>query len=90
MEKVYVYLKVDSKGETVNVFDSLGMAICDIEMVAKRIFSELIEEQTLTRIVWHEKLNPEVKHSYTIMECPICTDVTTDYMYGPRLVARKL
>lgn len=88
MEKVY--LKINEKGETLNVFDSLGMAICGIEQEAKRIFADLIEEQTLTRIVWHEKPHPEVKHSRTIMECPICNNVTLDYMDGLRPVARKL
>lgn len=88
MEKVY--LKINEKGETLNVFGSLGMAICGIEQEARRIFAELIEEQTLTKIVWHEKPNPEIKRSRTIVECPICTDINSDYMFGPRTVARKL
>lgn len=88
MEKVY--LKINENGVTLNVFGSLGMAICGIEQEAKRIFAELIEEQTLTKIVWHEKQNPEIKHSRTIVECPICKDVELDYMEGPRIVARKL
>ena len=86
----YVYLKINEKGETVNVFDSLGMAICGIEQEAKRIYADLIEKQTLTELVWHDKMDPERKHSYTIKECSICTDVSQDYMYGPRAVARIL
>lgn len=85
-----VYLKVNEKGETVNVFGSLGMAICGIEMSVSRTCDDLIEEHTLTKLVWHERMNTEIKHSYTIMECPVCTDITLDYMDAPRAVARKL
>ena len=88
MEKVY--LKINEKGETVNVFDSLGKAISGIEMEAKRIFAELIEHQSLTKIVWHEKIDTEKKHSYEIKECPICDFVELDYMDRPRAVACNL
>lgn len=87
MEKVY--LVVDENNITVNVFASLGLAIADIELNRERIVKENHNpDSTLTNFMWGGRDGKS--HSLTIKECPICTDVTTDYMFSPRLVAQKL
>jgi len=86
MEKVY--LKVDEDGKTLNVFDSLGMAICGIEQETKRISKEFITLQSVTRLEWTGRDGK--KRIREIRECPICKDVTLDYMGGPRYMALNL
>lgn len=86
MEKVY--LKIDESGHTLNVFDSLGMAICGIEQETKRICKEFITLQSATRLEWTGR--DGVKRIREIHECPICKDVSLDYMDGPRFMALNL
>lgn len=82
MEKVY--LKVNEEGKTVNAFASIGMAICGIEQEAKRVKPEFITKQTLTKLVWTGRNGKE--HSYEIMEAPIVSNVSLDYMEQVRPV----
>ncbi len=83
MEKVY--LKVNEKGETENAFASIGMAICGIEQEAKRIEPQFITKQTLTELVWTGR--DGIERSFKIMEAPIVTNVSLDYMNKVRPVS---
>ena len=82
MNKDYVYLTVDEKGVTENVFATLGMAIDAIEMAAKRVEESFIEERTISSLKWKKK--KKKSYSLEIKKCPICTDVKMDYMNRPR------
>lgn len=86
MEKVY--LKINEKGETENVYSSLGMAICGIEQETRRINPELITKQTLTELAWKSVDGKE--HSVKILECPVCEDIKLDYMNMPRPVSARI
>ena len=82
MEKVY--LKVNEEGKTINAFGSIGMAICGLEMEAKRIVPDFIIRQTLTKLEWKGRDGKE--HSYEIMEAPLVSDIALDYMNRVRPV----
>lgn len=83
MELTKVYLKVNQNGETVNVFATVGGAIDDLNLEAARIDKNLIVSKTLSTLKWRGR---EGKiYSYEIKECPICKDISLDYMYYPRV-----
>ena len=79
-----VYLTVNEKGETQNCFATLGTAIDAIAYDAGRIMPDHMTEKTLTYFTW--KGNDGKRHSLEIKECPICKDVTLDYMSKPRAI----
>lgn len=79
-----VYLTVNENGETQNCFSTIGTAIDAIAYDAGRIMPNNIIEQTLTSYKW--KGNNGENHSLEIKECPICKDVTLDYMNKPRSI----
>lgn len=81
--RLSVYLIVQN-GETVNVFATLGLAIDCIAYNANRIAKECITSQTLTKLEWKGRDTSE--NVLEIKECPICKDVTLDYMDKPRSV----
>lgn len=78
-----VYLTVNEKGVTENVFATLGMAIDAIEMAANRIEESFIEERTISSLKW--KGRDKKSYSLEIKKCPICTDVKMDYMNRPKV-----
>lgn len=78
-----VYLTVNEKGVTENVFATLGMAIDAIEMAANRIEESFIEERTISFLKW--KGRDQKSYSLEIKKCPICTDVKMDYMNRPKV-----
>lgn len=78
-----VYLTVDEKGETQNVFATVGMAIDAIAYDKGRIMPDHIIEETMTSYKW--KGNDGKTYSLEIRECPVCKDVTCDYMNRPRV-----
>ena len=77
-----VYLTVNEKGETQNVFATIGMAIDAIAYAAGRITPGFVTGMTLTSVRW--KGNDKKEYSLEILECPVCKDVTMDYMCKPR------
>ena len=77
-----VYLIVNEKGETLNVFATAGMAIDDIAQNACRIEENHITEKTATMLKWKGRDGKE--YSLEIKRCPVCKDVTMDYMNKPR------
>lgn len=81
-ESMTVYLTVNEKGETQNVFMTIGMAIDAIAYNKVRIMSDHIIEETMTSFKW--KGNDGKTYSLEIMECDVCKDVTYDYMCKPR------
>ena len=82
-EKVCVYLIVNERGETLNVYGTIGMAIDAIGYQACRIDKGCIKSRTLTKIEWTGRDGND--YSEEIFECPICTDFTLDYMNKPRV-----
>lgn len=82
-DEMTVYLTVNEKGETQNVFATVGMAIDAIAYNKCRIMPDHIIEETMTSFKW--KGNDGKIYSLTIMECPVCKDVTMDYMNKPRV-----
>ena len=81
-ENEKVYLIVNEKGETENVFATLGMAIHAIEFKKTRICPEFITYDSLTRTEWTGR--DGVGHSRQVQEIYICKNVTLDYMDRPR------
>lgn len=79
-----VYLTVDEKGETQNVFVTLGMAIDAIAYNMGRIIPDNIIESSLTAFKW--KGRDGKTYSLEIKECPVCKDVTMDYVCKPRTI----
>lgn len=84
MELTKVYLKVNQNGETVNVFDTIGKAIDDLVLEAKRIDESLIVSKTLSTLEWRGRDGKD--YSYEIEECSICNDIRIDYMNRPRML----
>lgn len=84
MELTKVYLKVNQNGETENVFATIGKAIDDLSLEAKRIDESLIVSKTLSTIKWRGRNGKDF--SYEIKECPICDDISLDYMDCPRVL----
>lgn len=85
MELTKVYLKVNEEGKTVNVFASLGRAIDNLDLEAYRIEQSYIKSKTISCLKWIGRDGKN--HSYEIMECPICNDITLDYMNYPRALS---
>lgn len=82
-----VYLTMNEKGETQNVFATLGMAIDNIAFQAKRIDEKNLESLTLSKIVWHGSgVNEHKQYSLEIKKCFICTDNSLDYMVHPMTI----
>ena len=77
-----VYLTVNEKGETKNVFATIGMAIDAIAYDKGRVMPDHVVESSLTSYKWKGK-DGNI-HSLEIKECPVCKDVTIDYMDRPR------
>ena len=86
-DEMTVYLTVNEKGETQNVFATLGMAIDAIAYNKCRIMPDHIIEDTMTSMKW--KGNDSKTYSLEIKECPVCKDVTRDYMNCPRTLTLK-
>lgn len=84
MELTKVYLKVNQNGETKNVFTMIGKAIDDLDLEAKRIDESLIKSKTLFTLKWTGRNGKD--YSYEIKECPICDDISLDYMNCPRVL----
>ena len=84
MELEKVYLKVDQDGKTKNVFSTVGKAIDNLSLEAKRIDKSLIISKTLSTLKW--KGRDGKNYSYEIKECPICEDIHLDYMDFPRVL----
>lgn len=84
MELTKVYLKVNQNGETENVFATIGKAIDDLYLEAKRIDENLIVSKTLSTLKWRGRNGKDF--SYEIKECPICNDISLDYMDCPRVL----
>lgn len=82
MELSKVYLKVNEKGETENVFATLGRAIDDLALEGVRIDENLIKSKTISSLKWQGRDGKS--RSYEIKEAPICKDVNFDYMDMPR------
>ena len=82
MELEKVYLKVDQDGKTKNVFSTVGKAIDNLSLEAKRIDKSHIVSKTLSTLKW--KGRDGKNYSYEIKECPICEDTHLDYMDLPR------
>ena len=82
MELTKVYLKVNQDGETKNVFTTVGKAIDNLSLEAKRINKSLIVSKTLSTLKW--KGRDGKNYSYEIKECPMCDDIHLDYMDYPR------
>lgn len=85
MELTKVYLKVNQNGETENVFATIGKAIDDLVLEAKRIDESHIMSKTLTTLEWRGINGKDF--SYEIKECPICNDIRIDYMNRPRILS---
>jgi hypothetical protein len=83
MELTKVYLKVNQNGETVNVFATVGRAIDDLSLESVRIDKNLIVSKTLSALKWRGR-DGKI-YSYEIKECPICKDISLDYMCYPRV-----
>lgn len=77
-----VYLIANEKSETLNVYATVGMAIDAISYNARRIANDSILELSRTKLKWRGRNGD--KHFLEIRECPICKDVTLDYMNMPR------
>ena len=84
MELEKVYLKVDQDGKTKNVFSTVGKAIDNLSLEAKRIDKSHIVSKTLSTLKW--KGRDGKNYSYEIKECPICEDIHLDYMDFPRVL----
>lgn len=84
MELTKVYLKVNQNGETENVFATVGKAIDDLDLEAKRIEESLIISKTLSTLKWRGRDGKN--YSYEIKECPICNDIRIDYTDRPRVL----
>ena len=82
MELEKVYLKVDQDCKTKNVFSTVGKAIDNLSLEAKRIDKSHIVSKTLSTLKW--KGRDGKNYSYEIKECPICEDIHLDYMDFPR------
>ena len=82
MELEKVYLKVDQDGKTKNVFSTVGKAIDNLSLEAKRIDKSHIVSKTLSTLKW--KGRDGKNYSYEIKECPICEDIHLDYIDFPR------
>ena len=82
MELEKVYLKVDQDGKTKNVFSTVGKAIDNLSLEAKRIDKSHIVSKTLSTLKW--KGRDGKNYSYELKECPICADIHLDYMDFPR------
>lgn len=82
MELTKVYLKVNQNGETENVFATIGKAIDDLDLEAKRIEESHIVSKTLSTLKWRGRNGKDF--SYEIKECPICDDIRIDYTLCPR------
>lgn len=85
MELTKVYLKVNQNGETENVFATIGKAIDDLDLEAKRIDENLIVSKTLSTLKWRGRNGKDF--SYEIKECPVCNDIRLDYMNCPRILS---
>lgn len=77
-----IYLTVDEKGATLNVFATLGAAIDAVKYDSRRIREDLIDELTPTKCKWHDIQGDP--HSLEVKVCPVCTDFALDYMNHPR------
>ena len=84
MELTKVYLKVNQNGETENVFTTIGKAIDNLDLEAKRIDKSLIKSKTLSTLKWRGRDGKD--YSYEIKECPICNDISLDYMNRPHIL----
>ena len=82
MELTKGYLKVDQDGKTKNVFATIGKAIDNLSLEAKRIDKSHIVSKTLSTLKW--KGRDGKNYSYEIKECSICEDIHLDYMDYPR------
>lgn len=77
-----VYMTVNEKGETQNVFATLGMAIDDVYLQSKRISEELHRKLTRTKFSWRGR--DGIDYSLEVKVCPVCKNVNMDYMARPR------
>lgn len=77
-----VYLIVDDKGVTHNVYGTVGMALDAISYNYHRLDPEFVLEVSRTKLKWKDRQGNE--RFMEIKECPICKDVTMDYMNMPR------
>ena len=77
-----VFLIVDENEVTQNIYATLGMAIDAIEYNARRIMPENIRFKTKTSLEWGGR--DDKHYGLFIKVCPICKDVTLDYMDKPR------
>lgn len=77
-----VYLIVDDKDVTHNVYATIGMALDAITYNYHRLDADNVLEISRTKLKWRYRQGNE--RFMEIKECPICKDVTNDYMSQPR------
>ena len=77
-----VYLIVDNDEVTHNVYATVGMALDAIAYNYHRLDPDLVLELSRTKLKWRDRQGNE--RFMEIRECPICNDVTLDYMSQPR------
>lgn len=83
-----MYLTVNQDGVTQNLFATLGKAIDAIAYDRGRIMPDHIIESTPTMFKW--KGNDGKIYSLEVKQCPVCKDVTLDYMNRPRDIKLKI
>lgn len=77
-----VYLIVDDTEVTHNVYATVGMALDAIEYNYYRLDPDCVLELSRTKLRWKDRHGKE--RFLEIKECPICKDITMDYMNTPR------
>ena len=83
-----IYIKVNEDNETLNAFETIGMAIADIEMEKKRTREDLIKIDRLTELVWEG--DDHRKYVRRILEVEPCNNPSLDFMMRPRPVRAEL
>jgi hypothetical protein len=83
-----MYLTVDQDGVAQNLFATLGMAIDAVAYDKTRLMEDCITEHTPTLLKWKGRDGKD--YSLEVMRCPVCKDVTRDYMERPRSVELKI
>lgn len=83
-----MYLTVDQDGVTQNLFATLGKAVDAIAYERTRIVDDCIIEHLPTMLRWKGRDNGT--YSLEVKRCPVCKDVTLDYMQRPRSIELKI
>ena len=83
-----MFITVDQDGCMQNLFATLGKAIDAVAYEKTRIVKDSIIEHTPTMLKWRGR--DSLVYSLEVKSCPVCKDVTLDYMNRPRTIELKV